>query len=43
MTAFFLARPRVARLPQYGAAAIEFAVAATAVLLVGLLLSLIHI
>lgn len=37
MTAFFLARPRAARLPQHGAAAIEFAVAAAMVLLLGLM------
>ncbi|MBB1627558.1 pilus assembly protein [Achromobacter sp. UMC71] len=37
MTAFFLARPRAARPPQRGAAAIEFAAAGAAVLLLGLL------
>lgn len=37
MTAFFLARPRATRPLQCGAAAIEFAVAAAAVLLAGLL------
>lgn len=37
MTAFFLARPRLPRPPQSGAAAIEFAVAAAAVLLLSLL------
>ena len=37
MTAFFLVRPRAPRLPQHGAAAIEFAVAAAVVVLLGLL------